>query len=29
AGSGLKFTDGGMHSLKGLPEQWRLFEVSR
>lgn len=29
AGSGLKFTDGGMHSLKGLPDQWRLFEVSR
>jgi class 3 adenylate cyclase len=29
AGSGLKFIDGGVHSLKGLPEQWRLFEVSR
>jgi pimeloyl-ACP methyl ester carboxylesterase len=29
AGSGLKFNDGGVHSLKGLPEQWRLFEVSR
>jgi pimeloyl-ACP methyl ester carboxylesterase/class 3 adenylate cyclase len=29
AGSGLKFADGGVHTLKGLPEEWRLFEVSR
>lgn len=29
AGSGLKFTDGGVHSLKGLPDEWRLFEASR
>ncbi len=29
AGSGLKFADGGVHTLKGLPDEWRLFEVSR
>lgn len=27
AGSGLRFEDRGMHSLKGLPEPWRLFAV--
>jgi pimeloyl-ACP methyl ester carboxylesterase/class 3 adenylate cyclase len=27
AGSGLKFIDKGPHSLKGLPDQWRLFEL--
>lgn len=27
AGSGLQFADRGSHSLKGLPDQWRLFEV--
>lgn len=27
AGSGLVFSDRGMHSLKGVPEEWRLFEV--
>ena len=27
AGSGLKFTDRGVHALKGLPEQWRLYRV--
>ena len=27
AGSGLRFADRGSHSLKGLPDQWRLFEV--
>ena len=27
AGSGLHFTDRGLHALKGLPDQWRLFEV--
>jgi len=28
AGSGLQFTDEGYHRLKGLPDEWRLFEVS-
>ena len=27
AGSGLKFVDRGTHSLKGVPEDWRLFVV--
>ena len=27
AGSGLKFADRGVHALKGLPEQWRLYGV--
>jgi len=27
AGSGLHFVDRGLHALKGLPDQWRLFEV--
>ena len=27
AGSGLKFADRGVHALKGLPEQWRLYCV--
>jgi class 3 adenylate cyclase len=27
AGSGLRFRDRGMHSLKGLPEPWQLFAV--
>jgi pimeloyl-ACP methyl ester carboxylesterase/class 3 adenylate cyclase len=27
AGSGLAFEDRGMHTLKGVPEPWRLFEV--
>ena len=27
AGSGLKFDDRGVHALKGLPEQWRLYRV--
>jgi hypothetical protein len=26
-GSGLGFTDRGMHDLRGLPEQWRPFAV--
>jgi class 3 adenylate cyclase len=25
AGSGLKFSDGGMHCLKGLPDEWHLY----
>src|SRR5688572_8323156 len=28
AGSGIRFTDAGHHVLKGLPEQWRLYEVT-
>jgi len=27
AGSGIKFVDRGIHSLKGVPERWRLFGV--
>jgi class 3 adenylate cyclase len=27
AGSGLKFVDRGAHSLKGIPDEWRLFVV--
>ncbi len=27
AGSGLKFGDRGSHSLKGVPDEWRLFSV--
>jgi class 3 adenylate cyclase len=27
AGAGLKFSDAGLHVLKGLPEQWRLYNV--
>src|SRR6266851_981725 len=27
AGSGLRFDDRGMHALKGVPDQWRLFLV--
>jgi class 3 adenylate cyclase len=29
AGSGIAFADRGMHRLKGLPDNWRLFAVSR
>ena len=29
AGSGLRFADRGVHSLKGLPDEWRLFVVER
>jgi hypothetical protein len=25
AGSGLRFTDRGEHTLKGVPGEWRLF----
>jgi pimeloyl-ACP methyl ester carboxylesterase len=28
AGSGIKFADRGMHALKGIPGEWRLFAVS-
>jgi class 3 adenylate cyclase len=27
AGSGLKFSDRGMHHLKGIPDEWRLYAV--
>jgi pimeloyl-ACP methyl ester carboxylesterase len=27
AGSGLKFSDRGMHHLKGVPDEWRLYAV--
>ena len=27
AGAGLEFSDRGIHGLKGVPEEWRLFEV--
>jgi class 3 adenylate cyclase len=27
AGSGLRFEDRGVHALKGVPEEWRLFAV--
>ena len=29
AGSGLQFTDRGAHTLKGIPDEWRLFAVKR
>ena len=29
AGSGLVFDDRGLHELKGVPEQWRLYAVAR
>ncbi len=29
AGSGLRFADRGMHALKGVPDEWRLFAVER
>lgn len=27
AGSGLRFSDRGLHALKGVPDEWRLLEV--
>ena len=27
AGSGLTFQDRGLHRLKGVPDEWRLFQV--
>ena len=27
AGSGIRFADAGLHALKGLSEEWRLYEV--
>lgn len=29
AGSGFRFEDRGAHSLKGVPDQWRLYAVAR
>jgi class 3 adenylate cyclase len=29
AGSGIAFSDRGEHTLKGIPDQWRLFAVDR
>jgi class 3 adenylate cyclase len=29
AGSGLRFEDRGDHDLKGIPDAWRLFAVTR
>ena len=28
AGSGFTFADAGMHELKGVPDQWRLYQVT-
>jgi class 3 adenylate cyclase len=28
AGSGLSFEDRGLHELKGVPDQWRLYGVT-
>ena len=27
AGSGIEFRDSGLHELKGIPGEWRLFSV--
>jgi class 3 adenylate cyclase len=27
AGSGIKFEDFGMHTLKGIPEEWQIFRA--
>jgi len=29
AGSGIKFTDRGPHTLKGVADEWRLFAVQQ
>jgi class 3 adenylate cyclase len=29
AGSAIEFSDRGIHVLKGVPDQWRLFAVTR
>jgi hypothetical protein len=28
AGSGLEFSDRGVHSLKGVPGEWQLYSVN-
>jgi class 3 adenylate cyclase len=27
-GSGIRFVDRGSHALRGVPDEWRLFEVA-
>jgi len=29
AGSGLRFSDRGIHELKGVPHEWRLYTLER
>jgi class 3 adenylate cyclase len=29
AGSGIAFTDRGLHTLKGIDDEWRLYSVTR
>jgi hypothetical protein len=29
AGSGIRFADFGMHTLKGVPGEWRMYSVMR
>jgi class 3 adenylate cyclase len=29
AGSGIEFVDRGVHSLKGIPDEWQLFAVNQ
>ena len=29
AGSGLAFVDRGTHEIKGVPDEWQLYEVDR
>ena len=29
AGSGIEFSDGGLHELKGVPDKWHLFSVQK
>jgi hypothetical protein len=29
AGSGLQFADRGLHALKGVPDEWRLYALER
>ncbi|MBA2341949.1 MAG: adenylate/guanylate cyclase domain-containing protein, partial [Thermoleophilaceae bacterium] len=28
AGSGLEFTDRGIHKLKGIPEDWQIYALA-
>ena len=29
AGSGIMFKDRGLHTLKGIPDQWQVYSVER
>ena len=29
AGSGVEFSDFGVHSFKGIPDEWQLYKVSK